>query len=1725
MKKGLVVLVVLFVLLSFIFLEARVVELEDILDNSEVLSNYLIQEYELTQSVSIDPNNVFPLVQDGYIVAWIVNLEPEGWAMLSAITEEYPVLMFAEEGHFQMESIEESCVPNENDEENLCDPIMRKHFEYEKKELLFFQYSAGYISDISEIEWLNDFVIGGNVADLKPIIRNLKDWSNINIFSPEYQILNPQFVSTETDKRKVLIEANNKWFQFHGYNNLFPPCHQLSLEQVVVGCVALAHSQMMRFWRYPEKYIRSDQFKMTYYNGYHYTAPYDKSEEQSYNWDDMPHQPLRTAVPKQIQKLLYDASVSFITDWGCDDSGAYLFNARDAMVENFGFSEESKYIYYQDSFKKEVGLNYMDIVEQQVDAGLPVTLGINEGSGHSVTCFGYKKNTKDGITKWEARLNMGWYWSWQHNVWKTIKSTYIDDLNVDLYPKDFCGFEDHNFHAIGEGDTNCKETKQDEQILFENDGVGLAIDTCPKTYNPGQFAKYWCLDENPKDGFCDVKKEGGIIKLVDIIRDDCSEDSVCIRVGDSSTCAAPYNKNDEFDSTVYRPCSGKSLRECISNNFTKSKTKTDKNGNDRNYILYKIYDQIYDVVKMAEYVSHYTTFSHRYFYNPGSPKYAWSDFFYSKPSNESGWELNDYLCFNRQYELDSPEFFENCIELKNGNVPKCENQCEFTYSKTVADVSSECPPCLKENQKVFNSLNPVRENGVRDVSESDWNLTTDFEMCKDSDGDELCDNNIVLTCGTDEFQWNDICVNPERYRVRPADNGHDFLKDNCPKVYNPQKYNAQKGEWEQSDWNEDLRGDACDFDGDGIEDDIDPRVYFAEGGSEKLNFEDPEDGYTNKNDCPGNAMVGHCFGTGWYGRTLNISGFVGIKDPQKNTSKIEAKFCYCGDIKEAHVICKESGFCGRNHVRTGSFWDSTGTKETWQSANKPVFVNRESYDIVPSVMIDRSSEKINYNKEKSSAPQIYTGMKKANFSWDWEYVKHPVLSGVTEISAATKEEKDALINSGDYPAIRLSFAPVNKVSESYSVADGVNIKRYENYYQEATQAQLGSKIEYAFSDFGMIDLIIENKFNSLSAWWLPSLPPYWWHLLDAYLRPGLGDFRPMPGDPWEWSSSVSLADARIRPGEFTSVSFTENTMVLNSLKNENPYQQSFKFGNADFIYAFENQNFMLKMANEAGFFETQTVVRNGIDMKSAAVLVDGNKIFMAGNMITSPNQQSANELNTTFENKFVSIDVTASGAVMNVLASFPSTNNVQFLKIIELGNRIFIISESSTGLMELFKYNSEANSWQSSGSQQLNTPVALNNGMVKDEHFYLPVKQDQNNTEILAFDGTDFFSFATIEKPYDAYLKLFPKDENIIAVVTNLLTENNVPAYEISTDGINEISIPVIKGSIIMFNQEFCIYENNSSIFPGTTNESGECISVYDYDYETVSYFDYKYTVAGYKNNLYLGGLTGVRRVEIGADGSLTDKDMLYSGETNNLAVYGNAMYGANYGEVDIYSIAEAGSISRVSGIGASSCKNVRTSDGKLFTAENKKVRIFNLTNPLSPQLVKTITTAGTVIDLEVVGNKLYIYEETTSWLTTKGFTGIYDITNLNSPVRTKYFEKRCTDAEMQKSGNSIYLGCKNGQFRVTNTGLSGLTGKKDYVREGYSYNETLYQVFSGYLHLSKTATIQAVCGNGVMEPGEVCDSDILQCSELDTEYIGGIAACNSTCDGYNETNCEVDGW
>lgn len=69
----------------------------------------------------------------------------------------------------------------------------------------------------------------------------------------------------------------------------------------------------------------------------------------------------------------------------------------------------------------------------------------------------------------------------------------------------------------------------------------------------------------------------------------------------------------------------------------------------------------------------------------------------------------------------------------------------------------------------------------------------------------------------------------------------------------------------------------------------------------------------------------------------------------------------------------------------------------------------------------------------------------------------------------------------------------------------------------------------------------------------------------------------------------------------------------------------------------------------------------------------------------------------------------------------------------------------------------------------------------------------------------------------------------------------------------------------------------------------------------------------------------------------------------------------------------------------------------------------------------------------------------------------------------------------------------------------------------------------SGYACISNkilpkgTETV-ASCGNEVKEEGEKCDGGYKSCKSIDDRFTGGIAYCNSSCNGYDTSTCEGGG-
>lgn len=186
-----------------------------------------------------------------------------------------------------------------------------------------------------------------------------------------------------------------RWGQGHGYNELvrFNNCAN---GITPTGCVATAMAQVMRYHQYPN----------------------------SYNWSIMPNQIAWNATLNnstyEVAELMEDAGQSVNMQYSCGSSGANTSDARNALVNTFGYSNDASY----------VDFNLNTIVQQLEMWNQPIILRGEDPSvgGHAWVCDGSRRIKYTTIhnpeTYYEYKtytfsdyyLHMNWGWNDSFNA-------------------------------------------------------------------------------------------------------------------------------------------------------------------------------------------------------------------------------------------------------------------------------------------------------------------------------------------------------------------------------------------------------------------------------------------------------------------------------------------------------------------------------------------------------------------------------------------------------------------------------------------------------------------------------------------------------------------------------------------------------------------------------------------------------------------------------------------------------------------------------------------------------------------------------------------------------------------------------------------------------------------------------------------------------------------------------------------------------------------------------------------------------------------------------------------------------------------------------------------------------------------------------------------------------------------------------------------------------------
>jgi streptogramin lyase len=309
---------------------------------------------------------------NGVPIYYVVYLEPSGFVIVSAEDQVEPIIAFARQGHF---------------DPSLNNPL------------------GALVSKDVPVRVAAARANGGKQAKL----ATLNKWQKLQQIAAGG--VQPKGIGDGAiDDLRVAPFTQTLWSQSTAggqacYNFFTPPHEADNVNNYVCGCVATAMAQLMYYFQYPSVGVGTPSFTITV-DDYLMTRNLRGGDGMGgpYDWINMPLDPSGGATPDEraaIGALTYDAGVAVHMMYTSNSSGAYMSDAKNALVTTFGYNNAVLI----EGTNLDVEVDLMNMINPNMDARLPVLFGV-EGTlgGHAIVCDGYGYS----FSTLYHHLNLGW---------------------------------------------------------------------------------------------------------------------------------------------------------------------------------------------------------------------------------------------------------------------------------------------------------------------------------------------------------------------------------------------------------------------------------------------------------------------------------------------------------------------------------------------------------------------------------------------------------------------------------------------------------------------------------------------------------------------------------------------------------------------------------------------------------------------------------------------------------------------------------------------------------------------------------------------------------------------------------------------------------------------------------------------------------------------------------------------------------------------------------------------------------------------------------------------------------------------------------------------------------------------------------------------------------------------------------------------------------------------
>lgn len=315
-------------------------------------------------------------------------------------------------------------------------------------------------------------------------------------YAASYKTFRAQMNSNALSENEVVNPLiTSAWNQHWPYNDW---CPEGSEGTTVVGCVATAMSQIMRYWECPPEGlggVGSNSYWCppdTCYGGNVQIGNLSADFTNSYLWSVMPDT-LRGGMDQSVRdavaELCYEAGVSVNMAYGTCGSGAYSSNVVSALRDHFRYASSCYMTNARTNYSETTWWSY---IVNELRSSRPIYLQI---TSHAIIIDGY---SEVGAAK-NYHINYGWgddYTAWYAldgyvcPDWTCYQANERMIVQIQPYP-------DWDQDGVSNVDDNCPIVANSDQLDYDEDGVGDACDNCYSTYNPDQ-------DDTDGDGMGDA---------------------------------------------------------------------------------------------------------------------------------------------------------------------------------------------------------------------------------------------------------------------------------------------------------------------------------------------------------------------------------------------------------------------------------------------------------------------------------------------------------------------------------------------------------------------------------------------------------------------------------------------------------------------------------------------------------------------------------------------------------------------------------------------------------------------------------------------------------------------------------------------------------------------------------------------------------------------------------------------------------------------------------------------------------------------------------------------------------------------------------------------------------------------------------------------------------------------------------------------------------------------